>query len=156
MLKINYLTEAKGVIDELNCHLGKAVIIAKTDFPELVEEIIEIQKNNFLVVSYLSNGTNIDIEKINFLEKKEGEYRKIVGGFSGFILQGGSLLGAEIHIARAVNRRLFRKATYCSATKIHVDRSIFEYLNKLSDYFFTLSKYINHKLGVEEIKAYED
>lgn len=156
MLKINYMTEAKGVIDELNCHLGKAAAIAKIDLPEVVEEIIEIQRNNFLVSYSLNNKTKIEREKINFLEKKEEEYRKIVGGFTGFLLQGGSLLGAEIHVARAVNRRLFRQITYCSATGINVDSIIYDYLNKLSGYLFTLSKYINHRLGVEEIKVYED
>ncbi|WP_028855522.1 ATP:cob(I)alamin adenosyltransferase [Psychrilyobacter atlanticus] len=156
MLKINYVIEAKGVIDELNCHLGKAAAIAKIDLPEVVEEIIEIQRNNFMVSYSLNNETKIKREKVDFLETKEEEYRKIVGGFTGFILQGGSLLGAEIHIARAVNRRLFRQVTYCSATGIDIDSVIFDYLNKLSSYLFTLSKYINHRLGVEEIKVYED
>lgn len=150
------MIEAKGVIDELNCHLGKAAAMAKIDLPQVVEEIIKIQRNNFLVSYSLNNETKIERENINFLEKKEGEYRKIVGGFTGFILQGGSLLGAEIHIARAVNRRLFRQITYCSATGIDIDSVIFDYLNKLSGYLFTLSKYINYRLGVEETKVYED
>lgn len=156
MLKINYMIEAKGVIDELNCHLGKAAAMAKIDLPEVVEEVIEIQRNNFLVSYSLNNETKINSKNISFIENKEKKYKEIVGKFDGFILQGGSLLGAEIHIARAVNRRLFRQVTYCSATGIHVDSVIFDYLNKLSSYLFILSKYINHRLGVEEIKVYGD
>ncbi len=156
MLKINYMTEAKGAIDELNCHLGKAIAMAKIDLSEIVEELIELQRNNFLVSDSLNNETKINSKSISFLENKVKKYKEIVGKFDGFILQGGSLLSAEIHIARAVNRRLFRQVTYCSATGIDVDSIIFDYLNKLSGYLFTLSKYINHRLGIEEIKVYED
>jgi cob(I)alamin adenosyltransferase len=65
-----------------------------------------------------------------------------------FILPGGTLAAAHIHVARTVSRRCEREA-------MHVDgcsREMLVYLNRLSDFFFTLARFENHLAGVTEIE----
>jgi cob(I)alamin adenosyltransferase len=67
-----------------------------------------------------------------------------------FILPGGSPLGAYTHITRGICRRVERQ-TVALAQKQTVDPRIIKYLNRLSDLFFMLARFINKNAHVEEI-----
>ena len=69
---------------------------------------------------------------------------------TNFILPGGNRLASDIHLARAVCRRVERQ-TVALGQKEKVDPKIFIYLNRLSDLFFMLARFINHEAGIVEI-----
>ena len=54
-----------------------------------------------------------------------------------------------LHLARSICRRAERRITALSAQE-EVDRNVFVYLNRLSDYLFVLSRYVNHELNQPE------
>ena len=57
-----------------------------------------------------------------------------------------------IKIARCVCRRSERLAVNMQQNDLFTDEKVIRYLNRLSDYLFTLARYVGQKLGVEEIK----
>ncbi|MEM9823787.1 MAG: ATP:cob(I)alamin adenosyltransferase, partial [Bacteroidota bacterium] len=67
-----------------------------------------------------------------------------------FILPGGHPTVSHCHIARCVCRRAERMVV---ALKVNepVDDLILQYLNRLSDYFFILARYLGQQLGAEEV-----
>ena len=60
-----------------------------------------------------------------------------------FILPGGHPAGAALHLARSISRRAERLVL---PIHLHADASnhVLVYLNRLSDYLFVMSRYINH------------
>jgi cob(I)alamin adenosyltransferase len=68
-----------------------------------------------------------------------------------FILPGGHTTVSSIHIARCVCRRAERLAVNMQLHELFVDEKVIRYLNRLSDYLFTLARYAGKKLGAEEV-----
>jgi cob(I)alamin adenosyltransferase len=68
-----------------------------------------------------------------------------------FILPGGSVLVAQIHISRTVARRAERNVVALNEIEA-IEGIIIQYLNRLSDYLFTLGRFMAQETGVEEIK----
>jgi cob(I)alamin adenosyltransferase len=68
-----------------------------------------------------------------------------------FILPGGHEKVSVCHICRTVCRRAERMVVNLAAQEV-VDNNIIIYLNRLSDYFFVLSRLIGKELGLEEVK----
>lgn len=66
-----------------------------------------------------------------------------------FILPAGSSAIATCHIARCVCRRAERN-TVALAAHEPVEPLVIEYLNRLSDYLFTLARYIAHTTNTPE------
>ena len=62
---------------------------------------------------------------------------------TSFILPGGGVVGAHLHLARTTSRRAERLII-----KLHkkekVDLHVIQYVNRLSDLFFTLARYANY------------
>ncbi|MDD4968325.1 MAG: cob(I)yrinic acid a,c-diamide adenosyltransferase [Paludibacter sp.] len=149
--------EAYGTVDELNSFIGLL-----TTYPIRVEEVAFlrlIQNNLFTVGSYLATDTTkvmlqeASILKNDSIEQIEAEIDRIdakLPALSSFILPGGSQTGALSHvcrtIARRAERRLFDLTEFYS-----VDNQILIYINRLSDYFFALSRYFTLENEGEEI-----
>ena len=69
-----------------------------------------------------------------------------------FILPGGSLGAAQLHLARTVCRRAERRMTTVMRTEADVvDPVGLVWLNRLSDYLFVAARWTNHKEGMEDI-----
>ena len=66
-----------------------------------------------------------------------------------FVLPGGTVPGALLHLSRTVARRAER---YCVALarEEQIDAQIVRYLNRLSDLCFVLARYVNHRSGKPE------
>lgn len=142
---------AYGTLDELNSAIG--IILSfntkKTKENKYITRILlSIQKAIFPICSYLADlpDTLSDIDlnkKIQKLEKEIDYMTKKMPELSNFILPGGGVVGAHLHLARTVSRRAERKII-----KLHkkepVDIRVIQYVNRLSDLFFTLARYANH------------
>ena len=66
-----------------------------------------------------------------------------------FILPGGAVAGASLHLARTICRRAEREVVALSRRE-KIPASIVVYLNRLSDHLYTAARWVNQKLGVPE------
>ena len=69
-----------------------------------------------------------------------------------FILPGGNMIVSFCHLARVISRKVERRVVELRERETGIELSLimFQYLNRLSDYFFVLSRYIAKELNVEE------
>ena len=68
-----------------------------------------------------------------------------------FTLPGGSVSSAHCHVARCICRRAERNMTELNE-EIKISPLLIAYINRLSDYLFTLSRSFANELNIEEIK----
>jgi cob(I)alamin adenosyltransferase len=68
-----------------------------------------------------------------------------------FILPGGDSVVSYTHVCRTICRRAERRVVAVHADE-PIDTNIILYLNRLSDYFFVLGRFIGMQKGIEEIK----
>lgn len=132
--------EAYGTVDELNSSLG--IIAAYNE--HYADFIKSIQHKLFNIGSTLAAEEDlefelptIDLDDITTLEKEIDRLSKILPKLKNFILPGGSVLSAHTHVARCICRRAERRVVELDdqAYILHV-----QYLNRLSDYLFILSR----------------
>lgn len=157
--------EAYGSIDELNAFIGLAVV--KTDQADLKYQLMEIQKElhaigsnlalpNALEQAHINGGVEnripkITEEKILQVESWIDKFDKELPPLDKFILCGGNDESALLHVARTVCRRAERRIV--SLKKIEeVDRNVLKYVNRLSDYLFTVARIASHRVGKDDIK----
>ena len=144
--------EAYGTMDELNSFVGLLLTYLTDESDQQL--VLRIQNDLFAVGCELATidrvpkhaVTSEDVER---LEQAIDVLDAECGGWRGFILPGGSRGAAVAHVCRTVCRRLERRI-YAIDDGIPTDRVLLQYINRLSDYFFLLSKKINKSLGVEE------
>ena len=151
-LRIN----AYGTVDELNAHVG--MLRDLIDDNELKLNLLEIQDRLFTAGSLLAvgeKGTKIKLpelheENIEYLESWIDKMDKSLPPMKTFILPGGHVTVSTCHIARTVCRRAERLIVELSS-QVEVAGVIVAYFNRLSDYFFTLSRKLTMDLNAEEI-----
>lgn len=135
-----------GDIDELNSYLGLIASLIQTI--ELQEFIRSIQKD-LMEMSAIAAGSSLGKEnfpkRIKEFEERIDMMDGKIPSLHSFVLPGGTKEGSVIHIARSVCRRVEREAVHCSFS-IGIP-----YLNRLSDFLFTLARFVNIQGGREEI-----
>jgi cob(I)alamin adenosyltransferase len=144
--------EAYGTVDELNSLVG-LLLTYLTDEADS-QQLIDIQNNLFAVGSELATIDRparhaVQPEDVAQLEEAIDQMDALCGGWKGFILPGGSPGAAVAHVCRTVCRRLERRI-YAIDDQVPTAPVLLQYINRLSDYFFLLSKKINKLQGVEE------
>ena len=153
--KYDLRIEAYGTVDELNSYMG---LVGGYAGPAQKALIKSIQDNLFTMGSHLAlepGKTNIklpqiDAADIEALEHAIDEMDAVLPPLKNFILPGGHPAVAHAHVARCVCRRAERRCVEL-ADRAEVDPISVKYLNRLSDYLFTLSRQYSMDLGVEEI-----
>lgn len=83
--------------------------------------------------------------KIRILERWINTLASDLPGLADFILPGGGLISAQIHLTRTICRRTERVFWGLSESSQLV--FIGSFLNRLSDYLFTIARWISHKLN---------
>ncbi len=150
--------ETYGTVDELNSWIG--LINDQLNDDELRSELKEVQDRLFTIGSSLATDADKESKMklpdlhetdIEFLEKRIDEMTVVLPPMKSFILPGGHKTVSSIHITRCVCRRAERLAVSMQQNELFVDRKIIQYLNRLSDYLFTLARYAAQKLTIEEI-----
>ncbi len=150
--------ETYGTVDELNSWIG--LVNDQLNDAELKIELKEVQDRLFTIGSVLATDADKDVKMklpdlhqtdITFLEKKIDEMTAVLPEMKSFILPGGHITVSSIHITRCVCRRAERLAVGMQQHNLFVDEKVIQYLNRLSDYLFTLARYAAQKLGVEEV-----
>lgn len=142
--------EAYGVLDELNSVIGIVLSsLSKKDKQNkrIIRILIDVQRSLFPVCSYLADLKDIlgDIDldqKVKVYEKEIDYMTGKMPALTNFILPGGGVVGAYLHLARTVSRRAERAIIHVHR-KEKVDTRVIQYVNRLSDLFFTLARYQN-------------
>lgn len=146
-----------GTVDELNAVLG---VVRTASEPWLAQLLEPVQNELFIVGSHLALavGQNPDDWKlpmlsksmIERLEKQIDSAEQELPKLMNFILPGGTMLAANLHVARTVCRRAERlMVTYSRKRK--VDPLVIEFLNRLSDWLFAYARLVNHRSNVVDV-----
>lgn len=148
--------EAYGTIDELISYIG---LIRDHNIDKHIQTIlIEIQDRLMTCASIVATDCenckvkipelyDVDIE---LLEKEIDEMENNLEPLKSFILPGGHPVVSFCHIARNVCRRAERNSLKVQKQFKNSDKVI-QYLNRLSDYLFVLSRKLSVDLGAQEI-----
>ncbi len=147
--------EAYGTIDELNSFLG--YLKDQVTIPGVPEELYQVQNSLFNAGSILATDPSKPEMKMEFnaaitpiLEASIDKMQTELPALKNFILPGGHPLVSLCHILRTVTRRAERRVvTLSNLGEEHKEISIF--LNRLSDYFFVLSRHLCLHLNAQEV-----
>ncbi len=137
--------EAYGEIDELNAQLG--LTIAAGQLPEPYPAWLRhVQNDLFDCGADLSvpeggerERLRVRPEQTTWLEERCDEVNATLAPLKSFVLPGGSIAAAHLHVCRTVCRRAERRALLVEDANAEVVR----YLNRLSDLLFILSRGAN-------------
>ena len=142
---------AYGTVDELNSAIGVAVAHGLT--PRLREILSVIQNELFHLGTDLAfreedkrayRLPQIEERHVTQLEQWIDEMIEATGSLKNFILPGGSIGAAQLHVARTICRRAER-AVLTLAREEPIGGLVMPYLNRLSDLLFMMARYENQQ-----------
>lgn len=141
---------ALGDVDELNASIGVLLTEALPD--NLSATLIEIQHDLFDMGGELCIPGHVAIkeERLVWLEKIVEGLNSTLPPLKEFILPGGSRAAAFAHVSRTVCRRAERAVVALSKAEGVSDESR-QYLNRLSDFLFVLSRVLNKLEGTPDV-----
>lgn len=133
-----------GSVEELMSHIGLVrVLVDDVDVVRMLEKISETLKK---IIDGVSDPYNrefkVSEDRTELLEEEIGRMKEIFSGERLPILPGDSRVAAEIDVTRAVARRAERELALVSV-KFGSDTGAKKYMNRLSDYFYVLARYVD-------------
>lgn len=148
--------EVYGTIDELISYIG--LIRDQKINQHLISVLIEIQDRLMTCASIVATDCDnckvkipeLLISDIEFLENEIDAMESELPPLSSFILPGGHTTVSYCHIARNICRRAERLAIKAK-NKYKNSQMVIQYLNRLSDYLFVLSRRLSIDLNAKEI-----
>lgn len=153
--KSDLRVELYGEIDELNSFIGSLQVLVNNDL------LKSVQNNLFNLGSFLAceqenwdkfKLTKVSENLVDILEQAMDKMNSILPELKNFILPGGSEGASRSHLCRTITRRVERKLVQFSKIKgtIIPENSI-KLMNRLSDYFFVYSRYLNYESNIKEV-----
>lgn len=151
---------AYGEVDELNAVLGWCRAAAEG------EEAARLQRECarlFTLGAHLATPPDAGDARghlpawpqdaVDRLEHEIDDWETRLEPLRNFVLPGGSELAARLHVARTVCRRVERAmmALRHAEGEGAFDRSFLVYVNRLSDWLFTISREANRQSGVADL-----
>ena len=151
VLKSDNIIHCLGEIDELSSIIG--VCLSFSQNSDISEFLKKIQNNLFDIGGHISMNLDensivnenmiLDLDdQINYLNQELEPLKE-------FILPSGDHFSSNLHVARAITRRAERSAVSLYNDSLD-NNPVIMYLNRLSDYFFVLSRYYNRKNNIPE------
>jgi cob(I)alamin adenosyltransferase len=148
---------AYGTVDELNAVLGVARLHSAGLEP-LDGMLADIQNELFDLGADLcvpDTGRDLGYEP---LRVAPGQYRRLeaqidelnsgLPALRSFVLPGGHPAAAHLHLARTVCRRAERLVVELASVEgEHVGEGVIAYVNRLSDFMFVASRWVNAQSG---------
>ncbi len=161
--KTDLRIEAYGTVDETNSTVGMARYFLEEsgEYGNVSDMLLRIQNDLFDLGADLcipDRGEKLDYEPLRISEKQVerleseiDELNKDLSPLRSFILPGGSGAASSLHMARTVSRRAERCMVALSQKDNEpVSDAGLKYINRLSDFFFVASRYVN-KLGEQDV-----
>jgi len=147
--------ESYGTVDELNSYIG--LIRDQEISAEYKAQLLEIQDRLFTIGSSLAADPEKSKMKlpdllesdVTFLEETMDAMDAELPEMRFFVLPGGHTTVSFCHVARCVCRRAERITTNLQEHEF-VSPLVMQYLNRLSDYLFVLSRKLTQDLKAEE------
>ena len=150
--------EAYGTFDELSAFI--AVLSDSEGVDQHQIEVMERIQNSLLILEsclaleqedtnvskYIPHLTDDDVL---FLESEIDAINAQLEPLKSLIVPGGNILASRSHVCRTVCRRAERRLVEMGV-EYEVDDILRRFVNRLSDYFFILSRYFMKKAGVVE------
>ena len=147
---------AYGEVDELQAAIG--VCAASGVDHDLAEMIVAIQRDLFALGARLADPSHRIAPRVSKIIVNEASVARLEQWIDSleatlpplrhFILSGGSVGGAFLHLARTVCRRAERAVVLLGNEA--VEPEVLVYLNRLSDLLFVMARTANHRSGVPE------
>jgi len=150
--------ESYGTVDELNSFIGMVSDMCSDDI--ITGELREIQDRLFTIGSALATNPDKEVKMklpglyekdVEWLEQCIDKMNTVLPEMRSFILPGGNLASSTTHVARCVCRRAERICVDMQEHNEFIPPLIIQYLNRLSDYLFVLSRYISHLNNSPEV-----
>ena len=147
--------ESYGTVDELNSYIG---LIRDQEISMHDKDLLkQIQDRLFTIGSSLAADPekskmilpDLHLADITLLEQEMDTMNEVLPELRHFILPGGSNAISFCHVARCVCRRAERLTVHLAEESV-VDEKVTVYLNRLSDYLFTLARKISHQFQIPE------
>jgi cob(I)alamin adenosyltransferase len=145
--------EAYGTVDELSSHLG----LARATWPAspFDGDLHQVQIDLFEIGAHLASPNTsrfpgVEPARIVALERAIDEMESQLTPLTTFILPGGSVASAQLHVARTVCRRAERLVVALEDDSPATVSTI-TYLNRLSDYLFVAARFANLEAGVADV-----
>jgi cob(I)alamin adenosyltransferase len=147
--------EAYGTVDEL---MAFVALLHDTIPGSYRPFLIEIQDRLMTCATLLAADCDdcqvtlpqIMDDDIKKLEDEMDKMDKTIKPLNHFVLPGGNIIVSYCHVCRTICRRSERLTISVNETK-EPHEMIVRYLNRLSDYFFVLSRKLACELNVDEI-----
>lgn len=154
--------EAYGTVDELNACLGLALAAVTGDdevSTDLRGDLAQIQSRCFDLGADLAtpegarNADKIgrfEDGDVEFMESLIDRYTDAAPEIKYFVLPGGTEVAARLHLARTVCRRAERLMVHLSHGEPVTGQAV-QWINRLSDLLFAMSRAANHAAGVADV-----
>jgi cob(I)alamin adenosyltransferase len=155
--------EAYGVIDELNSIVGLARVFTEENLDageahrfldgvlcQIQDELFDLGSELATPPEYFTAGMyRVSDDEVKRLEKLMDRCQKDLEPLKSFVLPGGGRVGAYLHQCRTVCRRAERDILRLSRQE-EVNPTLLKYVNRLSDLFFVLARWISKQMGEPE------
>ena len=148
---------AYGTVDELNAALGVAIALEKGNPSGLSsDDLRSLQEDLFTMGARLAAADpERALRKGTIPALVEGRIAELEAwidrldadllSLDAFVLPGGSIVAAQLHVARTICRRAERTVMELLSEQPDLDEVVIPYLNRLSDLLFMLARYVNHQ-----------
>ena len=156
--KADARVDAYGEVDELNACLG-AALAAGVD-ADIAATLRQIQRQLFALGARLADPSSkiagrvtkaaIVPADVAALEQAIDRLEAELPPLRKFIMPGGCVAGAQLHVARTVCRRAERRVVGLGSEA--VEPILVTYLNRVSDLLFVMARVANARAGVPEIE----
>jgi cob(I)alamin adenosyltransferase len=149
---------AIGEVDEANSALGLAITALEAGGHRhgLIADLRRIQNDLFDLGADLATPgedfapsemvLRIVPSQVLWLEQAIDAANAQLDPLTSFILPGGSMAAAQLHLARAISRRAERAIVAAGAVD-SINPQAKAYVNRLSDYLFVLCRLVNTAAG---------
>lgn len=148
-----------GEVDELNSFIGLGLSYLEKNFDrtflhEIQSALFDLGSN---LACELEKRKDHDLPQIKEaiilkMEKEIDKMDSMLPGLKNFILPGGVLEASSFHVCRTVCRRVERQMV--DFENLHpgeLPENALKFINRLSDYFFVLARFLNASKKMEEI-----
>jgi cob(I)alamin adenosyltransferase len=141
---------AMGDVDELNSHIGLLLCESMPDDVRIL--LVEVQHQLFNLGGELSipGFELLKAEAVQALDQALEKYNAQLPKLEEFILPAGNRAASQAHICRTVARRAER-ATVALGNEEALNDAPRQYLNRLSDLMFVLSRVLNRMDGGTDV-----
>jgi cob(I)alamin adenosyltransferase len=155
--------EAYGAVDELNSIVGLARAFNEENLDgreshqfldgvlcQIQDELFDLGSELATPPEFFKTGMyRVSDEEVKRLEKLMDRCQKDLAPLKSFVLPGGGRIGAYLHQCRTVCRRAERDILRLSRSE-DVNPILIKYMNRLSDLFFVLARWISKQMGEQE------